>query len=101
MTKEDVSKSDRLVILNIVISDLGFTLLIRFMARKTMGAYRNGITTNQMLKNLFKSGMKENNLNKQGIEGYNKPLKEEKKECITSLRKPVIPYQYMVPRRKI
>jgi pimeloyl-ACP methyl ester carboxylesterase len=48
------------------------------MARTAMWSYRNGISTNMMLKGLFKSGLVKNNLNKIDAEGYKTPLKEGK-----------------------
>lgn len=71
-----------LVILNTIIYEDGFDPPIRFapgfMARTAMWSYRNGITTNMMLKGLFKSGLTENNLTKEDIEGYKTPLLEGK-----------------------
>lgn len=82
MLEKDPSKVDKLVILNTIILEDGFDPPIRFkpgfMAKTAMWSYRNGLTTNIMLKNLFKAGMKENNLNKADIEGYKTPLKEGK-----------------------
>lgn len=73
---------DHLVILNTIIYEEGFDPPIRFepgfMARTAMWGYRNGITTNMMLKGLFKEGLTENTLNKTDIEGYKRPLKEGK-----------------------
>lgn len=75
-------KIKKLVILNTIIYEEGFDPPIRFeagiMARAAMWGYRNGITTNVMLKGLFKEGLTENNLNKTDIEGYKRPLKEGK-----------------------
>ena len=75
-------KVNHLVILNTIIYEEGFDPPIRFepgfMARVAMWGYRNGITTNMMLKGLFKEGLTENNLNKTDIEGYKQPLKEGK-----------------------
>lgn len=73
---------DHLVILNTIIYEEGFDPPIRFepgfMARTAMWGYRNGITTNMMLKGLFKEGLTKNTLNKTDIEGYKRPLKEGK-----------------------
>ncbi len=75
-------KFEKLVILNTIIYEEGFDPPIRFepgfMARTAMWSYRNGITTNIMLKGLFKEGLTKNNLNKTDIEGYKRPLKEGK-----------------------
>ncbi|MFT7627441.1 MAG: haloalkane dehalogenase [Ulvibacter sp.] len=72
----------RLVILNTIIYKEGFKPPMRFrqgiIAQIFMWSYRNGITTNLMLKGLFKSGMITNTLSKTDIEGYRKPLLEGK-----------------------
>ncbi|GEQ84947.1 oxidoreductase [Patiriisocius marinistellae] len=82
LIKKNPLQISNLIILNSVILEEGFDPPIRFkkgfIARTAMWAYRNGITTNLMLKNLFKSGMKENDLNKVDVEGYKTPLKEGK-----------------------
>ncbi len=82
LLEQDPKKIDNLVILNSIIYEEGFDPPIRFepgfMARTAMWSYRNGITTNMMLKGLFKSGMQENTLNKDDIAGYKTPLKEGK-----------------------
>lgn len=76
------NRVDNLIILNTIILEEGFVPPIRFkpgfMAKTAMWGYRNGITTNIMLKGLFKAGLKENNLNKEDIAGYKTPLKEGK-----------------------
>jgi pimeloyl-ACP methyl ester carboxylesterase len=48
------------------------------LAKLFMWSYRNGITTNLMLKGLFKSGMTDSTLSKTDLEGYKKPLLEGK-----------------------
>lgn len=72
----------KLVVLNTIIYEEGFQPPIRFkkgfMAKTAMWSYRNGVTTNMMLKGLFKAGLKENTLNKTDIEGYKTPLKKGK-----------------------
>ena len=72
----------KLIILNTIIYKEGFKPPMRFdkglLAQLFMWSYRNGITTNLMLKGLFKSGMTENTLSKTDIEGYKKPLLEGK-----------------------
>lgn len=82
LLKKDASKIKKLVLLNTIIYEEGFDPPVRFdkgfIARTAMWGYRNGITTNVMLKGLFKSGMMENNLNKEDIAGYKTPLKEGK-----------------------
>ena len=82
LIKKDASKITKLVILNTVIYEEGFNPPIvfkeGFIARTAMWSYRNGITTNMMLKALFKNGLKENILNNLDVEGYKTPLKEGK-----------------------
>ena len=78
----NAQKVDNLVILNTIILEEGFHPPIRFkpgfFAKTATWSYRNGITTNVMLKALFKAGLKENNLNKEDVAGYKIPLKEGK-----------------------
>ena len=73
---------ENLVVLNTIIYEEGFQPPIRMergiFTRFTMWMYRNGLTTNTLLKQLFKLGLKENNLTKYDIEGYKKPLREGK-----------------------
>ncbi len=79
---ENAHRIHNLVILNTIILEEGFDPPIRFkpgfMAKTAMWSYRNGITTNTMLRALFKEGLKENNLNKEDVEGYKVPLREGK-----------------------
>jgi pimeloyl-ACP methyl ester carboxylesterase len=83
---QDSKRIEKLVLLNTIIYEEGFDPPIRFrkgiIARTAMWSYRNGITTNMMLKNLFKSGMTENTLNKTDIEGYKRPLLEGKTKAM-------------------
>ncbi len=75
-------KIKRLILLNTIIYEEGFQPPIKmkpgFFAKASMWGYRNGITTNMLLKQLFKKGLVENNLTKSEIEGYKKPLLENK-----------------------
>lgn len=86
LLKKDPKRINKLVILNTIIYETGFNPPIRFkkgfLTQSAMWSYRNGITTNMMLKNLFKSGLTENTLNKTDIEGYKKPLKEGKTKAM-------------------
>jgi len=79
-------KVESLIILNSIIYEEGFDPPIRFkpgfMARTAMWSYRNGITTNMMLRSLFKSGMQKNTLNKEEVAGYKTPLKEGKTKAM-------------------
>lgn len=71
-------KVDKLIVLNTIIYPPGFQPPIRFkkgfFARLAMSLYSNGITTDTMLRALFKDGLMENNLTKADYEGYKKPL---------------------------
>lgn len=84
--KKASNRIEKLIVLNTIIYESGFNPPIRFkkgfIARKAMWSYRNGITTNMMLKGLFKSGMTKNTLNKTDVEGYKKPLKEGKTKAM-------------------
>lgn len=70
------------VILNTIIYEEGFKPPIRFdrgiLARTAMWAYRNGVTTNVMLKGLFNTGLTKNTLTKIDLQGYKTPLIEGK-----------------------
>jgi len=76
------NRVENMVILNTIIYEEGFQPPIRMekgmFTRFTMWMYRNGITTNTLLKQLFKLGLKENNMTDVDIEGYKKPLREGK-----------------------
>lgn len=84
--KKAPNKIEKLIILNTIIYEAGFNPPIRFkkgfLARTAMWSYRNSVTTNMMLKGLFKSGMTKNTLNKIDVEGYKKPLKEGKTKAM-------------------
>ena len=75
-------KIEKLVILNSIIYEEGFQPPIRMrrgvFAKISMWMYKNGITTKMLLKQLFKVGLKENNLTDNEIEGYKRPLREGK-----------------------
>ncbi len=80
------NRVQKLVILNTIIYEEGFHPPIRMernmFTRFTMWMYRNGITTNTLLKQLFKLGLKENNLSEIDIEGYKRPLREGKTKAM-------------------
>ena len=82
LIKKQPNRIEKLVVLNTIIYQEGFNPPIKFkkgfFAKTAMWAYRNNITANTMLKELFKSGLNENNLNRADIEGYKLPLKEGK-----------------------
>jgi pimeloyl-ACP methyl ester carboxylesterase len=80
--KQDNERIEKLILLNTIVYKEGFNPPIRmkkgFFAKTSMWMYRNGITTNMLLKGLFKKGLKENNLSKIDIEGYKTPLRQGK-----------------------
>ena len=80
--KQDNERVEKLILLNTIVYKEGFNPPIRmkkgFFARTSMWMYRNGVTTNMLLKGLFKKGLKENNLSKIDIEGYKTPLRQGK-----------------------
>ncbi len=82
LLKQDSRRIKKLVMLNSIVFEEGFKPPMRmepgFMAKAAMWGYRNGITTNLMLKGLFKTGLQVNNLTKQDVEGYKQPLLEGK-----------------------
>ena len=86
LMKQAPNKIDKLVVLNTIIYEEGFYPPIRMkpgrFAKTAMWAYRNGVTTNTLLKNLFKKGLKKNTLNVLDIEGYKTPLLEGKTEAM-------------------
>ena len=86
LLKKDSKRVSKLIILNTIIYEDGFDPPIRFkkgfMARTAMWSYRNGISTNAMLKGLFKSGMTKNTLNKMDVEGYKVPMREGKTKAM-------------------
>jgi len=52
------------------------------IVKTAMWAYRNGVTTNLMLSELFKSGLTKNNLSKATLEGYKTPFLEGKTKAM-------------------
>ena len=87
LLKLESHRIDNLIILNTIIYEEGFNPPIRFkkglMAKCIMAMYSNGITTNSMLKGLFKSGLiNANIITKTDLEGYKKPLLEGKTKAM-------------------
>ncbi|WP_299013742.1 alpha/beta fold hydrolase [uncultured Polaribacter sp.] len=82
LLKQDKKRINKLIILNSIVFEEGFNPPIRmkkgFFAKTSMWMYSNGVTTNMLLKALFKTGLVNNTLSKNEIEGYKKPLKEGK-----------------------
>ena len=80
-------KINTLIILNTIIFEEGFKPPIRFkkgfIAKCIMAMYSNGITTNSMLKGLFKTGLTNKSImSKNDIEGYKTPLLEGKTKAM-------------------
>ncbi len=74
---------ENLIILNTIIFEEGFYPPVRMkpgkLAKTAMWGYRNGLTSNTMLKNLFAAGFNgKNPLNEIDVEGYKTPLREGK-----------------------
>ncbi len=86
LMKQAPDKIEKLIVLNTIIYEEGFYPPVRMkpggFAKTAMWAYRNGVTTNTLLKNLFKQGLKENTLNVLDIEGYKTPLLEGKTDAM-------------------
>ena len=83
LLKQAPLKIKNLIILNTIIYEAGFKPPIRFkkgfIARCIMALYSNGISTNMMLKGLFKTGLIDHSImTKSAIEGYKKPMLEGK-----------------------
>ncbi|WP_109098723.1 alpha/beta fold hydrolase [Aquimarina sp. AU58] len=82
LMKQAPDKIEKLIVLNTIIYDDGFYPPVRMkpggLAKTAMWGYRNGVTTNTLLKSLFNQGLKENVLNSLDVEGYKTPLLEGK-----------------------
>ena len=85
LLKKHTQRVKKIVLLNTIIYEEGFHPPIRmkkgFIAKFSMWMYKNGVTTNLLLKGLFKNGLKENNLTKSEIEGYKKTITRRKSKC--------------------
>jgi len=77
---------ENLVVLNTILFEEGFYPPVRMkeggFAKTAMWSYRNGLTTNMLLKKLFTTGLRKNTLNAADIEGYKKPLREGKTKAM-------------------
>ncbi|GAA4276021.1 alpha/beta fold hydrolase [Aquimarina mytili] len=86
LIKQNPNKIEKLIVLNTIIYEDGFYPPVRMkpggMAKTAMWAYRNGVTTNTLLKKLFEEGLKENTLNVLDVEGYKTPLLEGKTDAM-------------------
>lgn len=81
--KQAPNKIQKLSALNTIIYSEGFHPPVRikkgFFAKTAMWMYNNGITTNSMLKMLFKEGLNKSDLlTKNEVYGYKKPLLDNK-----------------------
>jgi len=86
LMRQAPDKIEKLIVLNTIIYEEGFYPPVRMkpggMAKTAMWAYRNGVSTNTLLKSLFKQGLKENTLNAIDVEGYKTPLLEGKTKAM-------------------
>ncbi len=86
LLKNNAHRVKRLIILNTIIYSNGFQPPIKLkkglLTRLIMAMYSNGISTNAMLKGLFKTGLVNNNLTKTDLEGYKKPFLEGKTKAM-------------------
>lgn len=86
MLKQNPKKVNNLIIFNSIIFESGFYPPIRMkpgiFAKIAMWGYNNGITTKTLLNNLFDMGLNEDNLTKADVEGYKKPLLENKTKAM-------------------
>lgn len=86
LLKENAHRVKRLIILNTIIYSQGFQPPIKLkkglLTRLIMAMYSNGISTNVMLKGLFKTGLIDNNLTKTDLEGYKTPFLEGKTKAM-------------------
>lgn len=82
LIKRAPGRIENLVVLNTIIYKEGFNPPVKMkkgaFARVSMWMYRNRITTQILLNSLLKMGLSKNNLTKQDIKGYKKPLLEGK-----------------------
>lgn len=83
LLRKDPDRISKLVLLNTIVFEEGFNPPIKMkpgaFSKFSMWLYKNGVTTNVLLKQLFKEGLKkENQLSKAEIEGYKMPLLEGK-----------------------
>lgn len=86
MLQYSPDRIDNLIVLNSIIYEAGFDPPMRMkpglFAKVSMWGYRNGVTTGTLLKNLFKAGLNEDDLAKEEVEGYRKPLVEGKTKAM-------------------
>ncbi len=86
MIKKSPEKVENLIILNSIIYEEGFHPPMRMepgiFAKIAMWGYNNGITTKTLLNKLFDMGLNEDDLTKADIEGYKKPLLENKTKAM-------------------
>lgn len=79
-------KIEKLIVLNSIIYEEGFHPPMRMkpgiFAKIAMWGYNNGVTTKTLLNKLFDMGLNEDDLTKSDIEGYKKPLLENKTKAM-------------------
>ncbi|MCD2260135.1 alpha/beta fold hydrolase [Psychroserpens luteolus] len=82
LLKQQPKSIKQLIILNTIILKPGFTPPMRFgnnfLTKFVMNLYSYRLTNTMLMKGLFKSGLLENNLSKDDIEGYKMPLLQGK-----------------------
>jgi haloalkane dehalogenase len=86
MLKQNPKKVDKLIIFNSVIYQEGFHPPVRMkpgtFAKIAIWGYNNGFTTGTLINKLMKMGLNEDNLTKNDIEGYKRPLLENKTKAM-------------------
>jgi len=86
MLEKSPEKVNKLIILNSIIYEEGFHPPMRMepgiFSKIAMWGYNNGITTKTLLNRLFDMGLNEDNLTKSDVEGYKKPLLENKTKAM-------------------
>jgi len=86
LIKSAPKRVDNLILLNTIIYEEGFNPPIKMkrggFAQFSMWLYKNKSTANILLDQLFKKGLKENNLSPAEIEGYKIPLNEGKNRAM-------------------
>ena len=84
--KKSPESINKLVVLNTIIYEEGFNPPVKMkkgaFAKLSMWLYRNGVTTNLLLNQLFKNGLKDKKLAKNEVEGYKLPLREGKTKAM-------------------
>jgi len=86
MLQKSPEKVEKLIVFNSIIYEDGFHPPMRMkpgmFAKIAMWGYNNGITTKTLLNKLFDMGLNEDDLTKADVEGYKKPLLENKTKAM-------------------